>query len=526
MRRRNFWNNLNPSEADMLSVGKYAQMNLGESLLDLFGGSTTPIYVGLTVTAGAGLSINISTGRVYAGMAMDGTIVGDQAGLAADSVTVLKFGSQNSGVNGYTTDGTLTFTAPGSGSNYYLLEATLTEGDINALLDFYVDSSGNQSNQYQFADRQVSIVYKLKVSTSSTPSADGGYVGIAAITIPSGTVSMSGATISQAAYVPFLGFAQTLGGGSGFVHLSPGSADSGYISITGNIITSGGNMQFGATSGAYISSNASGTNAAFAMDAVNGAFTTGNLLELRVGGTAKFVVGNSGVLSVASGGTGTATPSALAGTGLTVTGTWPAQTIAIDPTYILPVAQGGTGSSSPTLSAGVGISVSGVWPNQTIALSTGLPLPIAFGGTGTPTPALVAGTGIAITGSWPNQTVAWAPSPIGTIVTSHGSIPSGGAGTVNKSLAIPVAGSTWFVEVIWFANGNNAGTGITLAAGSMSGASTSAGGGSGTNSFLGGSLVGNAAGNQTLTFSFTTTNQGGTATLNPGTYSIKAVRTA
>ena len=46
----------------------------------------------------------------------------------------------------------------------------------------------------------------------------------------------------------------------------------------------------------------------------------------------------SGTLDVANGGTGTATPSIVAGTNVTVTGTWPNQTIA---------STGGGGSSLP-----------------------------------------------------------------------------------------------------------------------------------------------------------------------------------
>jgi hypothetical protein len=37
----------------------------------------------------------------------------------------------------------------------------------------------------------------------------------------------------------------------------------------------------------------------------------------------------------------------------------------------LPVARGGTGTASPSLVAGSGISVSGTWPNQTVAASGG-----------------------------------------------------------------------------------------------------------------------------------------------------------
>jgi len=77
----------------------------------------------------------------------------------------------------------------------------------------------------------------------------------------------------------------------------------------------------------------------------------------------------------------------------------------------LPVASGGTGTATPSLVAGTGIEITGSWPNQTVTNTSNYatladPLPVAHGGTGTATPSLVAGANITITGSWPNQTVA------------------------------------------------------------------------------------------------------------------------
>ena len=96
----------------------------------------------------------------------------------------------------------------------------------------------------------------------------------------------------------------------------------------------------------------------------------------------------------------------------------------------LAVIYGGTGTTSPALTAGTGISLSGSWPNYTISATnsgtvtsvtassplgssggttpnisfTGI-LGVSNGGTGTSTPSLVAGTNVSITGSWPNQTI-------------------------------------------------------------------------------------------------------------------------
>jgi hypothetical protein len=102
----------------------------------------------------------------------------------------------------------------------------------------------------------------------------------------------------------------------------------------------------------------------------------------------------------------------------------------------LPVTSGGTGTTTPGLVAGTNVTISGTWPNQTVnstasgtgdvvgpASATDSSLAafdgttgklikqagvvtVAQGGTGTATPALVAGSNVTITGTWPNQTIA------------------------------------------------------------------------------------------------------------------------
>ena len=127
--------------------------------------------------------------------------------------------------------------------------------------------------------------------------------------------------------------------------------------------------------------------------------------------------GVTGLLPVANGGTATATPSIVAGTNITVTGTWPNQTIA---------ASGGSGSvTSVALSGGTtGLTVTGspITTSGTITLAG--TLAVANGGTGetsytngqllignttgnTLTKAtLTAGTGITITNGTGAITIA------------------------------------------------------------------------------------------------------------------------
>ena len=147
----------------------------------------------------------------------------------------------------------------------------------------------------------------------------------------------------------------------------------------------------------------------------------------------------TGVLPVNHGGTGTTTPALVAGTNVTISGTWPNQTInsvagaVTGVTATAPVvSSGGTAPdismAAATTSANgyltstdwntfnnkltsggpLGTPSSGTATNLTgLPLSTGVTglLPVANGGTGTATPALVAGTNVTISGTWPNQTI-------------------------------------------------------------------------------------------------------------------------
>jgi hypothetical protein len=95
------------------------------------------------------------------------------------------------------------------------------------------------------------------------------------------------------------------------------------------------------------------------------------------------VITLAGVLNVANGGTGTATPGLVAGTNVTITGTWPNQTIN---------SSGGGGGggtvTSVNLSAPAIFTVTGspVTTSGTLTLSySGTALPVANGGTGATT---------------------------------------------------------------------------------------------------------------------------------------------
>ena len=148
--------------------------------------------------------------------------------------------------------------------------------------------------------------------------------------------------------------------------------------------------------------------------------------------------GVTGQLPVANGGTGTATPSIVAGTNVTVTGTWPNQTIA---------ASGGGGSGTVTSVAATvpslfSISGSPITTSGTLAMTySGTALPVANGGTGlTTTPAngaLDIGNGTGFT-----RTTLTAGSNI-TITNGAGSISIAASGG-GASAATPTVEGTVF----------------------------------------------------------------------------------
>lgn len=255
----------------------------------------------------------------------------------------------------------------------------------------------------------------------------------------------------------------------------------GTGTATPNIVA-GANI---AVSGTWPNQTISATGAASG-DVTGPSSATDNAVA-RFDNTTGKVIQNSGVIindsdeisggtwkgtpvAVAYGGTGTTTPSLVAGTNVTVTGTWPNQTInstasggVTSVTGTAPVVS--SGGTTPAISmaaantstsgyltstdwntfnnkqpagsyltsgGALGTPSSGTATNLTgLPLSTGVTgtLPVANGGTGTTTPSLVAGTNVTISGTWPNQTI-----------NSTG----GGSGMVYPGAGIPNStGSAW-----------------------------------------------------------------------------------
>jgi hypothetical protein len=130
-------------------------------------------------------------------------------------------------------------------------------------------------------------------------------------------------------------------------------------------------------------------------------------------------------LPLVDGGTGSTAPAGvIAGSGVTVTGSFPSQTVSATVGSV-----GSVSASSPLQSSG------GTNPNISIAI----PIPFVDGGTGTASPGAVAGNGINISGT-PFQSSganAWTISNIGVTTIDN----QGGAVTTNATGGIQISGS-------------------------------------------------------------------------------------
>jgi hypothetical protein len=155
----------------------------------------------------------------------------------------------------------------------------------------------------------------------------------------------------------------------------------------------------------------------------------------------------TGTLAVNRGGTGTTTPNIIGGTNISVSGTWPNQTVSATgsaagnvtgPTIATDnaVARYDNTTGQIIQNSGVIISDANVITGGTW---NGTPIAVSYGGTGTSTPSLVQGTNVTITGTWPNQTINATGGGGGSGTVTDMSIVSanGLAGTVATSTTTP-----------------------------------------------------------------------------------------
>jgi hypothetical protein len=252
----------------------------------------------------------------------------------------------------------------------------------------------------------------------------------------------SGNTLTKSTLTAGTGISITNGNGS----ISIAATNSGTVtSVTGTspVVSSGG-----ATPAISLASNYGDTQNPYASKTANYVLAAPNgssgaptfraivaadipTLNQNTTGTASNV---TGIVAVANGGTGTSTPSLVAGSNITVSGTWPNQTIAATSS-----GSGTVTSVAASVPSFLSISGSPITTSGTLAISySGTALPIANGGTGiTSTPTngqLLIGNGTGYTAA-----TLTAGSNI-TITNSSGGITiasTGGSGiTTGKSIAM------------------------------------------------------------------------------------------
>ena len=191
----------------------------------------------------------------------------------------------------------------------------------------------------------------------------------------------------------------------GSTGLTPSTATSGAVTVAGTLaVANGGTGLTAGTSGGVPYYSATGTIASSAALAASSLVlgggagaapattTTGTGVVTALGtnvGTAGAFVVNGGALGTPSSGTLTSATGLPLTTGVT---------------GILPVANGGTATATPSLVQGTGVTITGTWPNQTIAATgsggtvTAVSVASANGFAGTSsggtTPALTLSTSI------------------------------------------------------------------------------------------------------------------------------------
>jgi hypothetical protein len=183
---------------------RFTRVGFGVWLRDAIGSALSPgQYTNIQVNA-AGLyvtaspAVSTTPGAVYQMLAEDGIVpIGSSDFLAADPTRVVLQGLLASA-----TGNIGPVTAPSAGNSvYYLLEAQVTTTDTQPELLTFVSDTGARSSATLNTARQDLTSWQLKSGTPApspvAPSVDAGWVPVALILVPSGTLALNSGMITM-----------------------------------------------------------------------------------------------------------------------------------------------------------------------------------------------------------------------------------------------------------------------------------------------------------------------------------------
>jgi hypothetical protein len=418
-----------------------------------------------TLTAGSGVTITNAAGSITINATgTGGDVVGPSSatanGIALFNSTTGKLIKDSASTDGLIRGITVGFGGGSISSNTAFGVSALTSnttGYTNVAIGQY--SLANNTTAY--ANTAVGNLSGNRNSTGTNNS----YIGYAAGQYNQtgndntviGNNAIGGSTTGSHSYNTAIGstalYSTTTGGnntGIGFAALrsnSTGANNSVLGYRSGYSITTGGkNVIIGSYEGLAAPISQTGSNYIVFSDGdanVRGYFDgSGNLNVASL--TASSVVftdasknlTSTGTVSVAQGGTGTSTPSLVAGTNVTITGTWPNQTINSSNT-------GGTVTSVAASGGTTGLTFTGSPITTSGTLTLGGTLAIANGGTGltsftangvvyaSSTSALATGSALTFDGT--NFSIGGTSDPFGRFYTRSVGITSSGSSVLEIS---------------------------------------------------------------------------------------------
>lgn len=198
-----------PQTTDILNASKMAMVGDAYQNRAVMGTSTVVSGLACAPTVPASLQVTVGVGSIYQ---IDPTDAAAYADLGVDNNSIVKQGILQTAQN-------LTITPPGTGgfSQVFLVQAILNNVDSGQMVLSYYNSANpaapysgpNNSGSSNYTTRLCNCVVALKAGvaattgTQTTPAPDAGYVGLYAITVANGAVTVTAGNIVQLATAPF-----------------------------------------------------------------------------------------------------------------------------------------------------------------------------------------------------------------------------------------------------------------------------------------------------------------------------------